>query len=218
MLEFLVQFGWVFKFVEFAIHFYPLIAILQEFSEFLAILPFPATDDGREQVQSRAFRQVHRAVDHLADGLAFDGQAGRGRIRNADARPEQAHIVVNLCHRADGGARVAAGCFLLDGDGGRKAFNTLDVGLLHQFQELARIGRQALHIAALALGIDRVERQRGFARAGQAGHHDKLAAWDVHVDIFQIVFLGAAHADEGGLGHFRSSLAGTVSVSNAKQA
>jgi hypothetical protein len=35
----------------------------------------------------------------------------------------------------------------------------LDIGLLHHFEELARIGGQRLDIAALPLGIDGVEGQ-----------------------------------------------------------
>jgi hypothetical protein len=33
--------------------------------------------------------------------------------------------------------------FLLDRNGGRQAVDLVDVGLLHHFEELARIGRQA---------------------------------------------------------------------------
>ena len=51
----------------------------------------------------------------------------------------------------------------------------VDVRLAHQFQELPRIGRQALDVAALALGVDRVERQRGLAGPGQAGDHRQLS-------------------------------------------
>ena len=60
------------------------------------------------------------------------------------------------------------GGLLLDGDGGRQAVDLVDVRLLHHLEELARIGREALDIAALALGIDGVEGERGLARAGQA--------------------------------------------------
>ena len=35
----------------------------------------------------------------------------------------------------------------------------LDVGLLHHLEELARVGAEALDVAALALGIDGVERE-----------------------------------------------------------
>ena len=39
----------------------------------------------------------------------------------------------------------------------------LDIGLLHHLEELARIGREALDIAALPLGIDRIEGEGRFA-------------------------------------------------------
>jgi hypothetical protein len=35
----------------------------------------------------------------------------------------------------------------------------LDVGLLHHLEELPRVGREALDVAPLALGVDRVERE-----------------------------------------------------------
>ena len=108
-------------------------------------------------------------------GLALDRQAGGRRIGNADAREEQAHVVVDLGDGADRRARVARGGLLLDRDGRRQAVDLVDVRLLHHLEELARIGRQALDIAALALGIDRVEGERGLAGAGQAGHDDQLS-------------------------------------------
>ena len=69
------------------------------------------------------------------------------------------------------------------------------IGLLHQFQELAGIGRQALDITALALGIDGVERQAGLARARQAGQDGQRVARDLDVDILEIVFASAADGD-----------------------
>jgi hypothetical protein len=71
----------------------------------------------------------------------------------------------------------------------------VDVRLLHHFEELPGIGRQAFDIAPLSLGIDRVEGERGFARAGQAGDDHQPVAWDIHVDILQIVLAGAANRD-----------------------
>ena len=40
----------------------------------------------------------------------------------------------------------------------------LDVGLLHHLEELARIGRERLDVAALPLGIDGVEGEARLAR------------------------------------------------------
>jgi hypothetical protein len=64
---------------------------------------------------------------------------------------------------------------LLDGNGRRQTVDVIDVGLLHHLQELARIRRQALDIAPLALGIDRVEGERRFARTRQTGDDHQLS-------------------------------------------
>jgi hypothetical protein len=85
---------------------------------------------------------------------------------------------------------------LLDRDGGRQAVDLVDIRLLHHLEELAGIGRQRLDVAALALGIDRVEGERGLARAGQAGQHDEAVARQVDVDVLEIVLAGAANGDE----------------------
>jgi hypothetical protein len=82
----------------------------------------------------------------------------------------------------------------------------VDVRLLHHLQELARIGRQRLDIAALPLGIDGVERQRGFARARQAGDHRQRVTGNVDIDILEIVL---ARAADGNLGQHE---AGSTSV------
>ena len=143
-------------------------------------------------MKPRAFRHRHDAVDHLRHGLAFDRQAGRGRIGHADAREQQPQVIVNLGDRADGRARIARGGLLLDGNRGRQALDRIDIGLLHQFQELPRIGRQALDIAPLALGIDGVEGERGFARARKAGDHHQLVARNLDIDVLEIMFARAA--------------------------
>ena len=84
---------------------------------------------------------------------------------------------------------------MLDGDGGGEAVDLVDVRLLHHLQELPRIGRQALDVAALALGVDGIEGERGFARAGQPGEHHELVARDIEVDILEVVLAGAADRD-----------------------
>ena len=63
--------------------------------------------------------------------------------------------------------------------GGREAVDLVDVRLLHHLQELAGIGGERLHVAALALGIDGVEGERGLARAREPGEHHQLVARDL---------------------------------------
>ena len=179
------------------VHLDPGEALLLELAELLAVLALASAHDGREQVDPRAF--VHRlhAVDHLGDRLALDRKAGRGRIGDADAREQEPHVVVDFRHRAHRRARVAGRRLLFDGDRRRQPVDRIDVGLLHQLKELAGIGRQALDIAPLPLGVDRVEGEGGFSRAGQPGQNDERVARNLHVDVLEIVFPGAANDDLG---------------------
>ncbi len=69
------------------------------------------------------------------------------------------------------------------------------VGLLHQLEELAGIGRQAFDIAALAFGIDGVEGKTGFARTGKSGQHGQGVARNLDIDILEIVLARTANGD-----------------------
>uniref|UniRef100_A0A0N4Z8C9 LigA n=1 Tax=Parastrongyloides trichosuri TaxID=131310 RepID=A0A0N4Z8C9_PARTI len=196
VLELLVERGRVLDGIEFAIDLQPLEALTLPLGHFLLVLALAAANDRRQQQDALAVGQGGQLVDHLADGLALDRQAGGGRIGNAYARPEQTHIVVDFGDGADGRARVLRRRLLFDRDGRGQALDQVHVRLAHQLQELARIGRQALDIATLALGIDGVERQRGFARPRQAGHDHQLLARNVEIDALEVMLAGAANANE----------------------
>ena len=185
--------------VEFAVDLHPLEAAPLVVPQFLAVFALAAAHDRRHQQQAGAFRKGLDPVRHLGDALAFDGQAGRRRIGDADPGPEQAHVVVDLGDGGDGRARIARGRFLLDGDCRRQALDRIDIGLAHQLQELPRIGGEALHITALAFRIDGIESERRLARAGKPGDDDQPAARQRHIDGFQVVLPGAANDDPAGL-------------------
>ena len=131
---------------------------------------------GPEDEQPGPLRQAVDLVDDLLDGLALDLAAAGRAVRVADPGEEQPQVVVDLGDRADGRARVPAGALLVDGDGRREPVDLVDVRLLHLAQELAGVRREALDVAALALGVDRVEGEAALARAGQAGDHDQPVA------------------------------------------
>src|SRR5918911_5472458 len=88
-----------------------------------------------------------------------------------------------------------ARCLLLDGDGGRESLDQVDVGFLHQLEELARIRRERLDITPLPLGIERVEGERALARAREARDHDETVARQLDAEVLQIVRACAADAD-----------------------
>ena len=196
MLEFLVEGGNRVDLVEFAVHFHALEALFLQLGQFLFVFTFAPAHDGGEQIKAGAFGHGQRAVHHLGDGLAFDGKARGGRIGHANAGIKQAQVIVDFGNGADSGARVAAGCFLLDGDGGGKTVDLVHIRLLHHFEELAGIGRQAFDIAALAFGIDGVEGERAFAGARKAGEHDELIARKLDRDILQVMLARALDGDD----------------------
>ena len=116
-------------------------------------------------------------------------------VRLADPRPEQAQVVVDLGDGADRRARVARGGLLVDRDRRREPLDGVDVGLLHLAEELPRVGRERLDVAALPLGVDRVEGEARLARAGEPGDDDQRVAGQLEVDALEVVLAGAGDDD-----------------------
>jgi hypothetical protein len=150
--------------------------------------------------QARVVRRV-AATDYC--GVDALGRVAPHRLAAAAAvepcppRVEQLEVVVQLRHGADGGARGAHRVGLVDGDGRRDAGDSIDLRLVHAVEELPRVGREGLDVAALALGVERVEDQRGLARAGNAGDDDELAGGQVEAEVLQVVLARAADGDDG---------------------
>ena len=163
--------------------------------EQVAVVALPAADDRREDLHARALRECRDRVDDLVVRLTLHRRARDVRVGVGGAGVEQPHEVVDLRHRAHRRARVAGDRLLLDGDHRREAVDEVDVGPLHHPEKLAGVARQRLHVAALALGVDRVEGQARFAGPAQARHHDELVAGDVEVDALEVVLAGTADKD-----------------------
>jgi hypothetical protein len=159
------------------------------------VLALAAPHHRGQELEAGAGGQLEDLVDDLVGGLAGDGPAAHRAVGLADAGVQQPQVVVDLGDGADGGAGVLGGGLLVDRDGRGQALDEVDVGLLHQAEELAGIGRQRLDIAALALGVDGVEGERGLARPGQAREHDQGVAGQVQVDVLEVV-LACAPDDE----------------------
>src|SRR3546814_16462124 len=87
------------------------------------------------------------------------------------------------------------GRLLFDRDRRRQAFDVVDVGLLHHAQDLPRVRRQRLDVAALDLGIAGVAGDHRLARAGQAGDSEQPVDRKVEVDVLSDVCTGSAAAE-----------------------
>ena len=124
------------------------------------------------------------------DEISVGGVYGMGTVR-----VEQLEVVIDLgdgAYRRAGGAHVV---LLLDGDGGRDAFDAIDSGFVHAVEELAHVGGKGLHVASLAFSVEGLEGEGGFAGSGRAGHHGELAEGDIEVEPLEIVLSRASDDD-----------------------
>ena len=163
--------------------------------EQLPVLALAAAHDRREHHETRALGQLEHLVGDLLDRLPGDPRAADVAVRHADPRPQQAQVVVDLGDGPDGRARVARGRLLVDRDRRREPLDRIDVRLVHLPEELAGVGRKRLDVAALPLGVDRVERQRRLARAREPRQHDEGVARQAQRDVLQIVLAGPCDDD-----------------------
>ena len=71
----------------------------------------------------------------------------------------------------------------------------LDLGLGHLVEELARVGRKTFDVAALSLGIERVEGERTLAAAREAGDDRDFPVRNRDGDVFQIILANPHQSD-----------------------
>ena len=116
-------------------------------------------------------------------------------MRSADVGVEQTEIVVDLRDGRDRGTRIGARGTLFDGDGRGKPLDVADFRLAHTVEELAGVGGETFDVAALSLGVERVERERGLAGAGKPGDDGETVTRDRDVDVFQVMFGSAVDDD-----------------------
>ena len=121
--------------------------------------------------------------------------AAFGAVGGADVGIEQAEIIVYFRDGRDRGTRIGAGGALFDGDGRGKPLDVADFRLAHAVEELAGVGGEAFDVAALSLGVERVERERGLAGAGKPGDDGETVTRDRDVDVFQVMFGSAVNDD-----------------------
>src|SRR5438094_700352 len=129
--------------------------------------------------------------------VALDGTPARPAVRHAHLGEEQLQVIVQLGHGPDRGARGLHRPALVDRDRRQDARDALDARLLHPIEELAGVGREALDIAPLALGVEHVEGERGLPGPRHARHHRDGLERHPDVDALQVVLAGTDDLDRG---------------------
>ncbi len=163
--------------------------------ELLAVAALPAARDGRRHHRDEAVGLLHEPPRHLVGALRGDRLGAARAVGLPEAREEDTQVVVDLAHRADRRARVGDGRALLDGDCRREAAHRLDGRALHLLEELPGPRREALDVAPLALGVERVEGEAALPGPRGAGDHHEPLARDVAVEVLEVVDPCAADAD-----------------------
>ena len=118
----------------------------------------------------------------------------------ARAGDQQLQVVVQLRHRAHGGAAGAHRVGLVDGNGGWHTVHPVHGGLVHAVEKLARVGREGFDIPPLSFCVQRVKNQARLARAAGAGDDRQFTRANVQVEVFEVVLARTADAD-GSLCH-----------------
>src|SRR6266576_3679133 len=144
----------------------------------------------------RSFFITSRSITTSIVCLNFLSRSGmpsssRNSCPSAVTRIQEAQVVVDLGDRSDGRARVARGRLLVDRDRRAQAVDVVDVRLLHHLEELPRVGRERLDVAALPLGVDRVEGKARLPGPGKAGDADQAVPRQADGDVLQVVLAGA---------------------------
>ena len=142
VLELLLQLGGVLEADHLIVDDRARVALRAQLVDEVLVLALTAAHDRGEHLKSCALIHGAYTVDDLLGGLGLDAGATLGAVRHTRTGVEQTQVVVDLRDRADGRARVARGRLLIDGDGGRQAFDEVHVGLVHLSEELARIRGQ----------------------------------------------------------------------------
>ena len=83
-----------------------------------------------------------------------------------------------------------AGCFLVDGNSGRKPINLVYIGLFHLTQKLSGIRGQGFHISALSFRIKGVKGKGAFSGATDPCKDHQFISGNGQIYIFQVVFSG----------------------------
>ena len=170
-------------------------AIPFDLFDHIPVLPFFAVDVRCQNHHCRSVRQLHQLFTDRLRTLRLKDLAALGTVGRAGVGVEQTQVVVDFRDRGDRGPGIGSGSALFNGNGRGKSFNVIDFRLAHAVQKLSRVGREAFHIPALTLRIERVKGKRGLAGAGKPGDDRERIPWDRGVDMLQIVLGSAAYND-----------------------
>jgi len=152
--------------------------------------------EGSEQDPIGVAVVAEEMVDHLLGGRREEGAAGFGVVGGAVGGEKDAEVIVDFRGGGEGGSARAAGVALLDRQGGGETLDGVDPRSRETLEVEPGVGGEAFEVAALALGVNGVEREGGFAGTRRTGEDNEAVLGDVEIESGEVVLAGAADAEE----------------------
>ena len=187
MPEGLVQHGGLPQLQDLAVHQEAGEAPADHLGEEVAVLAFTVGDERGHEEDVRTLVQSLQAPDHLLRCLLPHRAAALVAALVAHPREEDPQVVQDLSDGANGGARVAGRCLLLDRHCRRQPRDPLEPGPFNLSEELPGISGQGLHVAPLTLREDGVEGQAALSRPAHPGEHDQRVLGQRQIHSAQVV-------------------------------
>jgi hypothetical protein len=161
----------------------------------IRVVALARDDERREQRDALATMLAQDARTHGVLRLRLDRPIAVGAVLHAQLHVQQAQEVIELGHGRDRALASAAARALLDGDGRRNAEDRVDFRASGRLHELARVGVQGFQIPALPFGEENVEGDGALAAAAHARDDGEAVAWNVEIDVLEIVLARVVDAD-----------------------
>ena len=143
------------------------------------MLPFLLANHRSENHQLGSLGQAHQRVADLNGRLLLDWLPTSVAVDFSHTSHQQSQIVIDFCDRADGTTAISGPIVLVDAQGRLQTIHEVNIGSRERTEKLPRMHRQRFHELPLALGVDRIERQRAFAAATTTGDDHQLITWNV---------------------------------------
>ena len=163
------------------------IAFLAQVLEEFAIVALAVPDKRSQQIHAASLVVLQDEVDDLVFAEPYHPFAAQVAECLAGTCIEQSEEVVDLGGGAHCRARIVVHRLLLDADHGRKARNLVHIGAFEVAEEVTRIAREGLNVAALAFGIDGIKCKRRLSRTRKTGHNSKAVTGDGNIYILQVM-------------------------------
>ena len=178
-----VKFDLFFQIVHIAVDADPHIPAFFKFFEKSLVGAGPPANQGGQDLDIFTVVCVKDFRDDLAGRLGLDLPVAGGTMGGAYSGEQEPKVIVNFRDRAHGGPGIMGGRPLFDRDGRRQPLNQIHVRFFHQFQKLSGVGREALHIPPLTLGVNRVKRQGTFPGPRKPRDNDHLVPRQIQGNV-----------------------------------